>query len=171
VPTQTLEPLLILLLTLVFLGLLAELGRFDNWAVAPKTSRRPQRPLRPRTPDDCPTCRAAAAAQPAAITPTVVPYLQRKSSRGRKKTIDTRGQACANPECDYHAITDPAIHALVGYTCTALRAAQCRCGHHGIHTCTALARSASAGVIRSKISIVRLATASSQPADTLLYIA
>ena len=165
-PTQTLEPLLILLLTLVFLGLLAKLGRFDNWAVVPKASQRPPRLLRPRTPDDCPNCRAAAAAQPAAITPTVVPYIQRKSSRGplREKTIDTRGQACPNPECDYHAITDPAIHALVGY------------GHHGVHTCTALARSASAGVIRSKISIVRLATAhlpwravpgSSQPAGTL----
>lgn len=158
-PTQTFEPLLILLLTLVFLGLLAELGRFDNWAVVPKASQRPPRLLRPRTPDDCPNCRAAAAAQPAAITPTVVPYIQRKSSRGRKKTIDTRGQACPNPECDYHAITDPVIHALVGY------------GHHGVHTCTALARSASAGVIRSKISIVRLATASSQPAGTLPDIA
>jgi hypothetical protein len=32
-----------------------------------------------------------------------------------KKTVGTRGQACPNPTCDYHEITDPAIHALVGY--------------------------------------------------------
>ncbi len=99
---------------LVFLGLLLELGRFDNWTAAPKTSRRPPRPLRPRTPDDCSHCRDAAAARPAAIAPTVVPYAQRKSSRGRKKTINTHGQACPNPDCVYYRITDAAIHALVG---------------------------------------------------------
>jgi len=49
----------------------------------------------------------------------VVPYAQRKSSRGRKKNIDTRGQVCPNPDCDYHNNPDPAVHALVGY------------GHHG----------------------------------------
>ncbi len=49
----------------------------------------------------------------------VVPYAHRKSPRGRKKSVDTRGQACPNPDCVYRAITDPAIHALVGY------------GHHG----------------------------------------
>ncbi|MGQ0602238.1 MAG: helix-turn-helix domain-containing protein [Anaerolineales bacterium] len=34
----------------MFLGLLAELGRFDNWTAAPKTSRHPPHPRRPRTP-------------------------------------------------------------------------------------------------------------------------
>lgn len=42
-----------------------------------------------------------------------------KEPAGRKKRIDTRGQACPNPKCDYREITDPAVHALVGY------------GHHG----------------------------------------
>jgi len=51
----------------------------------------------------------------------VVPYSQLKSRRGRKKTIDTHGHAGPNPNCDYHRITDSAIHALVGY------------GHHGRH--------------------------------------
>jgi IS1 family transposase len=51
----------------------------------------------------------------------VVPYAQRKSSRGRKKHIDACGQACPNSNCDYRQITDPAVHALVGY------------GHHGQH--------------------------------------
>ncbi len=62
-----------------------------------------------------------------------MPYAQRKSRRGRRKSVDTHGQAGPNPDCDYHQITDPTVHALVGYTCTALRAAQCRCGHHGRH--------------------------------------
>jgi hypothetical protein len=53
----------------------------------------------------------------------VVPYSQLKSRRGplREKTIDTHGHACPNLNCDYHRITDSAIHALVGY------------GHHGHH--------------------------------------
>jgi len=50
-----------------------------------------------------------------------VPYAQRQSRRGRKKTVDTNGQACPNPDCDYYRIIDPAVHALVGY------------GHHGRH--------------------------------------
>lgn len=51
----------------------------------------------------------------------VLPYAQRKSPRGRKKQIDTRGRACPQPDCDYREITDPAVHALVGY------------GYHGLH--------------------------------------
>ena len=49
----------------------------------------------------------------------MVPYAQRKSRRGRKRTVNTHGQACPNPDCEYHRITDAAVHALVGY------------GHHG----------------------------------------
>src|SRR3990172_12723724 len=60
-------------------------------------------------------------APPAATVRSVVPYAQRKSRRGREKTVDTHGQACPNPDCDYHRITDSAVHALVGY------------GHHGRH--------------------------------------
>ena len=77
------------------------------------------RPLRPRTPDDGSHCRDAAATPPAVPARVVVPYVQRKSPRGRKKHIDTRGQACPNSGCDYREITDPAVQALGGY------------GHHG----------------------------------------
>jgi IS1 family transposase/transposase-like protein len=119
VPVRAFESLLVLGLTLVFLGFLVEVGRFDNCAAAPETFRRRPRPLRPRSPDDCRHCRDAAVAQPAPIVRTVVPYAQRKSPRGRKKTINSRGQACPNPDCDYYRITEAAIHALVGY------------GHHG----------------------------------------
>lgn len=44
----------------------------------------------------------------------VIPYAQRKSRRGRRKSINTHGYACLNPECEYFGITDAAIHALVG---------------------------------------------------------
>lgn len=109
---------LVLLLTVLFFGLLFELGRFRHQP-APAAARQGPQPLRARTPDDCQHCRAAALVPPTAAVRYVVPYAQRKSRRGRKKTIDTRGQACPNPKCDSREITDPAVHALVGY------------GHHG----------------------------------------
>jgi len=119
VPNHFSETLLILLLTSIFLGLLVELSRFDHRAVSPTAPRRGPRPLRPRTPDDCQHCREAASTPPAVVARSVVPYTQRKSGRGRKKTIDTRGYACPHRDCEYCEITDSAVHALVGY------------GHHG----------------------------------------
>jgi hypothetical protein len=53
VPTQALEVLLVLLLTVLFLGLLVEQARFSNHPALPKATRRGPRPLRPRPPDDC----------------------------------------------------------------------------------------------------------------------
>jgi len=103
------------LLAVLFLGLLVELSRFGHFAVSSTAPRRGPRPLRPRTPDDCEHCRDAATAPARGAARSVVPYAQRKSRRGRKKTVDPRGQACPNPTCDYHEISDPAIHALVGY--------------------------------------------------------
>jgi IS1 family transposase len=51
----------------------------------------------------------------------VIPYAQLKSSRGRKKRINTAGFACPFQGCRYFNNSDPAVHALVGY------------GHHGRH--------------------------------------
>ena len=116
-----LDSLLVLLLTLLWLGLWVALVQFDHRPAPLKSAPRGPRSLRPRTPDDCPQCRDAKMAPPAATVRSVVPYAQRKSRRGRKKTLDTHGQACPNPDCDYHRITDSAVHALVGY------------GHHGRH--------------------------------------
>ncbi len=48
------------------------------------------------------------------------------------KRIDTQGYSCPHPDCKYFWNTDAAVHALTGYTCTALRAAQGRCGHHPV---------------------------------------
>jgi len=46
---------------------------------------------------------------------SVVPWSTRKRKSGRKKRIDTGGYGCPHPGCDYFGITDPDIHALVGY--------------------------------------------------------
>jgi len=40
---------------------------------------------------------------------------EKKSKKGRKKTVCTRHQFSSNPDCDYYLITDDKIHALVGY--------------------------------------------------------
>lgn len=88
---------------------------------APPLERVP-RVLRPRPPDDCQPCRDAAVIRPA-LTNTIVPYAQLKSRRGplREKSINTSGYACPYRDCKYWTITDPAMHARVGY------------GHHGCH--------------------------------------
>jgi IS1 family transposase/transposase-like protein len=46
-----------------------------------------------------------------------LPWPDRKSRRGRPKVVDTGGHACLNPSCDYFAIADPSIHALVSNGC------------------------------------------------------
>jgi len=46
--------------------------------------------------------------------PGVLPWSERKSSRGKRKTICTAGYACPRPDCDYFGNTDSTFHALVG---------------------------------------------------------
>lgn len=105
---------LVLLLTLLFLGLWVSPAQSDHRPAPAKHAHRGPRPLRPRTPDDCPKCRDATVAPPATTACSVGPDAQRKSRRGRRKTVDTQGQACPNPDGDHHQVTDPASHALVG---------------------------------------------------------
>ena len=74
------------------------------------------RPLKPRTPDDCPVCRRPHPT-PLWSNPRqagVLLWRERKSPRGRPKTIRTAGYACPNPDCHYHGNTDSTFHALVG---------------------------------------------------------
>jgi len=60
-PTQALETLLVLLLTVLFLGPLLELGYFDEGPALPKASRHGGRLLLPRTPTfQVTTCAAIA---------------------------------------------------------------------------------------------------------------
>jgi hypothetical protein len=46
--------------------------------------------------------------------PGVLAWSERKSTRGKPKTICTAGDACPRLECDYFGNTDPTFHALVG---------------------------------------------------------
>lgn len=128
--TFHLEAWLSLGLALLFLALLVKSGHLPGWRpITQPTKHRSPRPLRPRTPDDCPFCRETSESP--AGPKTVVPYAQRKSPRGRKKTIDTQGYACPHGDCDFFLNTDAAVHptplrfgdhcALIGY------------GRHGRH--------------------------------------
>jgi IS1 family transposase/transposase-like protein len=85
-------------------------------AAVASPKRKTPRPLKPRTPNDCPVC---GRPHPTPIAgnvrqPGVPPWCERKSQRGKPKTICTAGSACPNPKCDYHGNTDSTFHALVG---------------------------------------------------------
>jgi transposase-like protein len=81
---------------------------------APK--RRTPRPLKPRTPNDCPVCGRPHPTPLAGNVrkPGVLPWRERKSARGKRKTICTAGHACPRPDCDYFGNSDSTFHALVG---------------------------------------------------------
>jgi transposase-like protein len=85
-------------------------------AAVSSPKRKTPRPLKPRTPKDCPVC---GRPHPTPLVgnvrkPDVLPWCERKSARGKPKTICTAGYACPNPDCDYHGNTDSTFHALVG---------------------------------------------------------
>ncbi len=76
-----------------------------------------RRHQRPGHPDDCPLCREAKLAAPPdaeTVRQSVGPWAAYKSRRGRKKSLDTEGVACPNPNCRYVGIGDSAVHAIVG---------------------------------------------------------
>jgi len=60
-------------------------------------------------------CRAGAAASAPTAVQAPISYSLLKISHGRKKSVNTAGYACPNPDCRYHNNPDPAVHALVGY--------------------------------------------------------
>jgi transposase-like protein/IS1 family transposase len=76
--------------------------------------RHPRR-WKPQSPHDCPHCQAGLSLQFMHPKRDLLHYSERKSRRGRKKAIPTRGFACSNPACDYCGVTDDTVHALVGY--------------------------------------------------------
>ena len=75
--------------------------------------RRGPRNLKPKSPEDCPLCNRSICFLPHRSKPEVIPWSERKSRRGRPKIVDTSGHACLNLLCDYFAVADPEIHALV----------------------------------------------------------
>ena len=70
---------------------------------------------KPQSPRDCVCCQNGISLVPLPDPDAVVPWSERKSKRGRKKSLDTSGYACPCPGCEYLGITDAEIHALVGY--------------------------------------------------------
>ena len=120
--------------------------------------------LQPRTPEDCPACRSPVA-QSLAVPgppPSVRPWHESKSRRGRPKRIATHGFACPNPACDYYRVTDAQIHALVGD------------GTHGTHEriqtfrCQACRTTFTS---RRDTPLYRLKTSSSRVAEVLTAVA
>jgi len=72
------------------------------------------RKWKPKSPKDCPDCQSGIELAILKPNVAVIPYIDRKSTRGRSKQISTQGFACPNPECDYFGVTDQGLHAVVG---------------------------------------------------------
>jgi transposase-like protein len=72
--------------------------------------------LQPKSPADCPACVAGVGLRTVNAMPTArpVPWSMVKGRGGRKKRVETEGQACDNGECAYHDIREADVHALVG---------------------------------------------------------
>ena len=114
------------------------------------------------TPKDCPVC---GRPHPTPLwsnvrKPSVLPWSERKSRRGKHKTICTAGYACPNLACDYHGNTDSTFHALVG------------CGRRGADgiqqlKCQACGRRFSS---RRGTALYRLRTPATQVAQVLLAV-
>ncbi|MBL7163078.1 MAG: hypothetical protein ISS57_10760 [Anaerolineales bacterium] len=76
-------------------------------------SYRPRK-WKPRSPKDCPGCKSGINLAVLKPKQDVIPYSQRKSSRGRSKLLATQGHACPNPLCDYFGVINHLLHAIVG---------------------------------------------------------
>jgi transposase-like protein len=87
--------------------------RLRRWLRDCFRERRGPRNLKSKSPAECPQCNRDICLLPHHQKLEVLPWPERKSRRGRPKVVDTSGHACLNPLCDYFAIADPAVHALV----------------------------------------------------------
>ena len=111
-----LTPLECILFIFVCLAIyiLTKLGRrLRRWWHDFFRQRRGPRNLKSKSPAERPQCNRDTCLLPHRPKVDVPPWPERKSRRGRPKTVDTSGHACINPLCAYFAIADPAIHALV----------------------------------------------------------
>ena len=117
------QPSFIIFLIVVIVLCLQIFFQFKSifkWFTNSKKSSKARAPrvLKPRSERDCPQCRKARESGEAAhfaCSHIPIPWSQKKSKKGRKKTVCTRHQFCSHPDCDYYLITDDKIHALVGY--------------------------------------------------------
>jgi transposase-like protein/IS1 family transposase len=102
-----------LLLVLIFMQRRALWRRFKQLWVT--WQQHGPRRWRPQSPHHCPHCQAGLKLHVLRSKADIRPYSARKSRRGRKKTVNTRGFACPNLHCAYRGVTDDTLHALVGY--------------------------------------------------------
>jgi hypothetical protein len=109
------ERLALCLLILYVLYLLYQRHRTRLRCLLQRSKDRLPRTWKPKSPRDCACCQTGVNLVPLPNPNSVVPWSECKSTRGRKKTIDTKGFACPQPDCHYFGITDADIHALVGY--------------------------------------------------------
>lgn len=112
---MNIDQLLTLCLSLVLLNLLYQQHRSQLKWLWQRTKDRLPRKWKAKSPRDCPGCQAGISLVSLPDPASVVPWSERKSNRGPKKRVDTTGYACPHSQCHYFGITDPAIHALVGY--------------------------------------------------------
>ena len=87
--------------------------RIRRWLQDYFRRRRGSRQLKPKSPEDCSLCNRDICFLPHRAKPDIVPWSERKSRRGRPKTVPTNGHACLNPVCHNLAVADQEVHALV----------------------------------------------------------
>jgi hypothetical protein len=75
---------------------------------------RPRR-WKAKSPHDCPACQTDVRLAVQPVTKQVEPWSGVKSRRGRKKRVETAGFACPKATCKYFGVSNPEVHALVGY--------------------------------------------------------
>jgi hypothetical protein len=109
------ERLVILLLGIALLRAWWKLyrGKVKRWWKRIKDDL--PRHWQPKSPADCPLCRGETETQKVEQHEKPIAYSERKSTRGRKKQLDTAGIACSNEACVYFGETDASRHALIGY--------------------------------------------------------
>ena len=108
------EHILILALYLAVLFSLWQTFKDSITKLRKQVKRRLPRKLNPRSPQDCPDCQSGIKLAVLKPKTDVMPYSQRKSTRGRTKQLATQGHACPNPKCDYFGVIDHLLHAVVG---------------------------------------------------------
>ena len=108
------EHILILALYLVVLFSLWQTFKESIKKLRKQVKRRHPRKLKPKSPKDCPDCQSEVELAVLKPKTNVIPYAQRKSTRGRSKQLTTQGHACPNLKCAYFGVIDHLLHAVVG---------------------------------------------------------